>query len=126
MRKTFKWPSPAAGHCLHCIHINMIQVGSFFPVYLDIDEMFIHDRGRCLIFKTFPFHYMTPMTGRITNAYQNGFVFFFCFLQCFFAPGIPIHRIMCMLKQVRTCFVDEFIGVFDALCIIVSRSSDDY
>jgi len=52
---------------------------------------------------------MTPMAGRIPNADQNRFVFCFCTLQGFFAPRIPIDRVVGVLEEVRASFVDESI-----------------
>ena len=33
-------------------------------------------------------------------------ILFLGFLKSFFSPGIPVYRIMCMLKQIGTAFID--------------------
>src|SRR5262249_9209451 len=67
-------PAATPGHGLDGIHINMVQVGPFFPVDLDIDKMLIHEPGGRGILETFSFHHMTPMTSRISYAHQYGLV----------------------------------------------------
>src|SRR5260221_2033689 len=96
--KYIEWPAAAAGDSLHGVHIDMVEVGPFFPVDLDVDEMFVHETGRVRVFEAFSFHYMTPVTGGITDAYQNGLVLRTGFLQSFFTPGKPIHWVMCVLQ----------------------------
>src|SRR5437868_5163563 len=93
----------------------MIKIGSFFPVNFDIDEILIHKFCSCFIFKTFFFHYMTPMASGIPNANQYWFILILCPLQSFFTPGIPVNGIMCMLQKVWTGFIDEMIRKF--LCL---------
>src|SRR6187402_1683116 len=87
----------------------MIKVGSFFSINFYIYKMLIHKTGCFFIFKTFFFHYMTPMAGGVTYTDQNRLIFFSCFIQCLITPGKPVYGIMRMLKQVRTCFIYKFI-----------------
>jgi hypothetical protein len=58
---------------------------------------------------------MAPVAGRVANADEEHFVFVPCFLQSRSIPGVPIHRIVCVLQQVRTCFVDQAVGGFFVL-----------
>ena len=89
----------------------MVKVRSLLPVYLNIHKMMVHD-GSCLrIFKTFPFHDMAPVAGGISDTYQHGLVFLSGFLDSFISPGIPVDRVVGVLEQVGTAFVNEFIGV---------------
>src|SRR5690348_12656335 len=66
-KKNIQRPSPATGHSLHSIHIDMIEVGSFFSIDLNIDKKLIHCFCGDLIFKALLFHYMAPMTGCVAN-----------------------------------------------------------
>jgi hypothetical protein len=54
---------------------------------------------------------MTPVTGSITDTYEDRFVFGPGPFQRFVPPGIPVYRIMGMLKQVRTRFMDQMVGM---------------
>jgi hypothetical protein len=51
------------------------------------------------------------MAGCIANADEEQLVFGFGFCQGFFAPGVPIDGVVCMLKQVGAALADEFVGV---------------
>src|SRR6185503_2132033 len=96
--KYIQWPASAAGNGLHRLHIYMIEVGPLLSVDLDIDEVFIHKGSRFRMLDTFPLHHMTPVTGRIANADQDGLVFLPGLLQCFIPPWIPIYGVMGMLQ----------------------------
>jgi hypothetical protein len=86
------------------------KIRTLFAIYLYGDEMFIHKISHFLIFKTLMFHHMAPMAGSIPNTDNNQFIFRAGFLQGFFTPWIPIHRIMSMLQQVRTTLRSKMIG----------------
>src|SRR5450755_3079984 len=92
-KKNVEWPASVAGNCLHSIHVNMIQVGSFLSVNLDIYKMPVHEDGSVRILKTLPFHHMTPMTCGVPNAHEHGFIFFPGFLNGFISPRIPVYRV---------------------------------
>ena len=62
-QKYIQWPSAITGNGLNGIHIDLVQVRPFFPVDFNINKMPVHDGGCFRIFKTFPFHDMTPVTG---------------------------------------------------------------
>jgi hypothetical protein len=52
------------------IHVDLINVGTFFAVDLDIDEKLVHHpRGR-LILKRFMCHNVAPVTGGVTDRQQ--------------------------------------------------------
>jgi hypothetical protein len=55
---------------------------------------------------------MAPVTGRIANRQKNGLVFFFSRAKRFVTPWVPIHRIMSVLKQIRTRFMYQLISMF--------------
>ena len=61
-------PSPASSGHLDKVHVNGIKIGSFFPVHLDVDEVFIHQQGNFFILKGLILHDVAPMSGRISNA----------------------------------------------------------
>jgi len=96
-KEDIQWPAAAAGDGLHGIHIDMVQIGPFLPVDLDIDKMLVHEAGRIGIFETLPLHHMAPVTGCIADTHENGLILLLRLLQRFFSPGVPIHGIMCML-----------------------------
>ena len=94
-------PAPLSVDHLHRFHIKVIHIGMLFPVHLDAYKSLIHQGGNAFVFKRFPFHHVAPVTGCISNANQQGFVFRHGTLQCLFTPGIPFHWIILVLKQIR-------------------------
>lgn len=76
----------------------MIKIRTFFPVNLDIDEIAVHQRGNCRIFKTLPFHYMAPMAGSIAYANQYRLLLRPGSFQRLLSPGVPFNRVVCMLQ----------------------------
>jgi len=53
---------------------------------------------------------MSPMTRRITNAYEHELILFPGFLQCLIAPWIPINGIVSVLEQIGAGFFDQPVG----------------
>jgi hypothetical protein len=47
------------------------------------------------------------MTGSITNAEEDGFVLAAGFFERFFTPGIPVYRVVGMLKEIGRGFATE-------------------
>ena len=103
-------PAAAAGHHLHRLHINGVQVGAFLPVNLDVDEMFVHQGGDGVVFKGFPFHHMAPVARGVADAQQDGLVRGARLRQGGGVPGLPVHRIVGVLQQVGAGFVNQSVG----------------
>jgi hypothetical protein len=47
-------------------------------------------------------HDMAPMAGGIPDGKKNRLVFIVSFLESLVSPRIPVYRILCMLKKIRT------------------------
>jgi len=47
-------------------------------------------------------HDMAPMAGGIPDGKKNRFVFIISFLESLISPRIPVYRILCVLKKIRT------------------------
>lgn len=50
---------------------------------------------------------MTPVTGGITDAEEDGFILAFRYSKCILIPRQPVHGMVRMLKQIRRFFVDQ-------------------
>src|SRR5690606_27790498 len=48
-------------------HVDMVDVGPLLPVHLDRHEGPVEQLRHLFILERFPFHHMTPMTGRYTQ-----------------------------------------------------------
>ena len=93
-------PAAAAGRCLDEGHVNAIDVGPFFTIDFDVHKVAVHDRGGRFIFERFVRHDVAPVTGGVTNREEDRFVFPAGFGERFFAPRIPINRIVRVLEKV--------------------------
>ena len=93
------------------LHIDLVEIGAFFPIDFDTDKMPIHERRNGLVLKRLPLHHVTPVTGGIPDREQDGTVLRFRCLQGFRPPGVPVDRVRGMLEEIGTGFVDESIGL---------------
>jgi hypothetical protein len=41
---------------------------------------------------------MTPVAGAVADTEENGFILFFGLSESLLSPGIPVHRIVCVLE----------------------------
>ncbi len=56
------------------------------------------------------------MAGRIADGEEYGFVLFFGQFKGLGAPGIPVDRVMGVLKEIWTTFINETISMFGGAC----------
>ena len=97
-------PAAGTGHCLTDIHIHRINIRPFFPVDFNGDVVFVEDLCHLRIFKGFVRHDMAPVACGIANAEEDGFVLLFRPVQSLCTPGIPVYRVVLMLKQIGRFF----------------------
>src|SRR5439155_538251 len=91
--------------------VNAIDIGPFFTIDFDVHKLAIHDRGRLFVLERLVCHHVAPVTGRITDREKDRFVLATGFGKCFFAPRIPIDRIMRVLKKIRRLLARESVRV---------------
>ena len=111
VRNTFKRPASLAAGGLDERHIDAVHVGAFLAVDFDADEVGVQKGGQLLVLERLALHHMTPMASRVADAQENRFVPAARFIEGLFTPGVPIHRIMLVLKQVRGLLGGQTIGV---------------
>ena len=93
-------PAAGAGGGLNETHVNLVDIGSFLPVDLDIDEMLVEVCGCGFILERLAFHHMAPMASGIANAQEDRFVLAPRQSQGFVSPRVPLDRIMGMLEEI--------------------------
>ena len=93
-------------------HVDFVQVGPLFAVHLDGDEVAVQKFRHVLLLEAFMLHDVTPVTGGVTDAEEDQLVFLPRPIESFLAPGVPVHRVVCVLEKIRTRFVNELVGVF--------------
>ncbi len=99
---------PATGTAVHqLIDIlkMFVNIGPFFSVHFDGDEVVIECFGDSLILERLPLHHMAPVAAAVTDREKDRFILSFCFLECFITPGIPVDRIVGMLLEIGGVFV---------------------
>ena len=66
-QKHGKGPATAPGHRLDSVHINLVDIGSFFAVYFDADKVLVHGLGDRSVFERFMLHDVTPVARRVPD-----------------------------------------------------------
>ena len=94
-------PAAAAGSGLAGCHIYIVDIRPFFAVDFDADKTGIQRCRDCFVFKTFMRHHMAPVTSAVADAQKYRFILGLGFCERRLSPGIPIHRIVDMLQQIR-------------------------
>ena len=109
--KTVERPAPLPARGLNKSHVDVIHIGPFLAVHFDADEMFVEITGHPFVLKGLAFHDVAPMAGGVADAEEKRFVLGAGFLERFFAPRIPIHRVVLVLKQVGRFLAGQPVGV---------------
>ena len=86
-------PAAASRKRLTDRHIDTVNIGTFFPVYLDGNKIAVQDLRDLLIFKTLMRHHMAPVAGTVTDTQEYRFIFPLCLFKCFCSPRIPVYRV---------------------------------
>src|SRR5688572_23336864 len=68
-------PTTGPCHCHGGLHVNGIDIRALFAVDFDVDKVLVHESGDSFVFKRFMCHDMAPVTGGISDAEKDGFVF---------------------------------------------------
>ncbi len=103
-------------------HIDLVHIGPFFPVDLDIDEERVHDLRDLRIFEALMGHHVAPMTGRVADGDQHRPIEALGLCKRLFAPFPPVDRVVAVLEQVgRACLLE---AVHDAASGWMSASCE--
>src|SRR5262249_53706147 len=107
-------PATLARQHLYDVLINVVEVRTLFAVHFDAHKVLIHEGRDALVLKGLVFHDMAPVARGVANGEQQRFVFSPRFLERLRSPRKPVYRVMGMLEEIRTCFVNETIGILPA------------
>jgi len=105
------WPATSPGQQLDRLHVDRVEIGTFFPIDLDRDVVSVEEGGDFLVLERFLLHHVAPVTGRIADAQQDRSPQATRGIEGFLAPGIPVHRIVGVLSQVRARLQQQPIAV---------------
>jgi hypothetical protein len=100
-------PAAPAGHRLHGVHVDGVDVGSLLPVDLHVHEVLVHDRCGGLVLEGLVRHDVAPVAGRVADAQQDRDVSPLGLGHGLRAPRPPVDRVVGVLAQVRARLVGE-------------------
>ena len=87
-------PAATLTHGMQRCHIDLVDVGTFLPIDLYVDEKLVHERGGFAVFETLVRHHMAPVAGRVANRQQDRLISLLGFRQRRLAPHPPMGGIL--------------------------------
>jgi hypothetical protein len=93
-------PAAAAGHGLHGLHVDVIDVRPLLAVHLHVDEPRVHHLGDRRVLERLALHHVTPVAGRVPDREQERLVLRAGARERVLAPRVPVHRVVGVLEQV--------------------------
>ena len=112
-------PAAATRQRLHRSHVDVIDVGALLAVNLDRNEMLVHDGRGLFILKALALHHVAPVAGGIADAEEDGLVLGARRFERLRPPRIPVNRVVSVLKQIGTRLVDQTIGEFVRIRVLL-------
>ena len=90
--------------------VDLIDVGAFFTVDLDVDELLVHERGDFRIAEALLVHDMAPVARRVADREQDGFAGRLRLFEGRLSPGTPVNGIVLVQKKIRARLLLEQIA----------------
>ena len=91
---------PLPVRAVTALHVDAVQVGAFFAVDLDVDEVLVHEGGDGFVLEGLVRHDVAPVAGGVADAEEDGLVLGAGLGRASSTPGIPVHGVMGVLEQV--------------------------
>ena len=92
-------------------HVEVVDVGTFLAIHLDVDEQRVHQRGGLRVLEGFVRHDVAPVAGGVADRQHDRLVGLGRLAERGRAPGPPVHRVVGVLEQVGRGLVAEQVGV---------------
>ena len=103
-------PAAVPGHRLDGGHVEVIEVGSFLAVDLDVDEPLVHQLRDRVVLEAFALHDVAPVAGRVADRQKDRFGLGPRLRQRLGSPGKPVDGVVLVLEQVRAGFPAQTVG----------------
>ena len=100
-------PAAGAGHGLHRLHVDGVDVGPLLPVDLDVDEQLVHEGGRGLVLERLVGHHVAPVAGGVADGEQDRLVLGAGPLEGLVAPRVPVDGVVLVLLEVGARLVRQ-------------------
>ena len=103
-------PAALAGHRLHRLHVDRVDVGPLLAVDLDADEVLVHVGRGLRVLEGLALHHVAPVAGRVADREQDRLVLAPRAARAPPPPRIPVDRVVAVLEQVGTGLLGEPVG----------------
>ena len=103
-------PAAVAGHRLHRLHVDRVDVGALLAVDLDADEVLVHELRRLGVLERLVLHHVAPVAGRVADREQDRLVLGAGARERLLAPRVPVDGVVLVLEQVGAGLVGEAVG----------------
>ncbi|MCI1728705.1 MAG: hypothetical protein LKM32_04660 [Chiayiivirga sp.] len=90
--------------------VDLVEVGAFLAVQLDVDEQRVHHLRRRRVLETLVRHHVAPVASRVADREQDRLALGPRPCQRFFAPRPPIDGIVAVLAQVEAGFFRQTVA----------------
>ena len=100
-------PAAVAGHRLHRVHVDRVDVRALLAVDLHAHEALVHERRRLGVLEGLALHHVAPVAGRVADRDQQRPVELARAAQRLLAPREPVDRVLRVLEQVGGRLVGE-------------------
>ena len=100
-------PAARPGDELGRRHVDLVEVRTLLAVDLDAHEALVHLRGDLGIAEALALHDVAPVAGGVADREEDRLVLAPRPFQGLLAPGIPVHRVRGVEKEVRARFAGE-------------------
>ena len=95
---------------LERLHVDRVDVRALLAVDLDGHDPLVHLGGDVGVLEGLVLHHVAPVARGVADAHEHRLILGPGLGEGFLAPGVPVHGVLRVLKQVGGRFVDEAIG----------------
>ena len=103
-------PAALAGHRLHGLHVEGVDVGALLAVDLDRHEALVHERGDLRVLEGLALHDVAPVAGRVADRHEQRAVLLARAAQRLLAPRQPVDGVVAVLEEVGRRLPGERVG----------------
>ena len=93
-------PAAVAGHGLHRVHVDRVDVRSLLAVDLDAHEVLVHEPGDLRVLEGLALHDVAPVAGRVADRHEQRLVLLAGAAQRGVAPRHPVDGVVLVLAEV--------------------------
>jgi hypothetical protein len=93
-------PSAPSREHLDGLHVHVVDVRALLPVDLHVDEPLVHEPCDVRVLERLPFHHVAPVAGGVADGQEDGTVLASRPREGLLSPGVPVDRVVGVLKQV--------------------------